>query len=271
VTDCEGIRMELSALAADDLAQAEADAVHEHLAGCPACARAFGHVREAAAALASAPLEHAPAPDLRDRVFSLVELEPVGRLVGGAAVEHDPPVDLERRALEHAGVSGHRSPGRWQRAGAVLAPGLAAALALLGWMGANWRSDANLAQSQLGPVGEPIGTAELTAEASSSSGPQVRLMRFSSEGYRLVLVCDGVPEAPPGHHYAVWLEGDLGRMPVGAFDIDGPEPVAYPFPVAVDPGEFRRVVVTLESEYGHALKPGVPMWVGEIDLGGATP
>jgi hypothetical protein len=268
---CEAVRPELPAYESGELSESEAAGIEAHLAGCRECKRELENVRDAAGALRSAPLGNAPPTELRDKVFSLVELEPVADLVRSAPVEHDPPVDLERSALQHAGVVGHRPPGRWQRAATVLAPGLAAAVALLGWLGANWRSDADLARSQLGPLGEPVGSAELTGETSSASGPQVNLMQFARDRYRLVLICDRVPEAPPGHHYAVWLEGDAGSMPIGAFDVVGGTPMAYSFPVAVDPSEFPRLVITLESQYDHPLKPGVVMWAGEIDLEGAAP
>lgn len=267
---CEDVLSDLPAYVAAGPGDAGTSAVERHLATCRSCTDTVRQIRDTVAVMRTAPLEHAPPPGLEDDVLSLVEIEPVGRLVRSAAVEHDPPIDLERRALEHAGVAG-RPQSRWQRTTTMLAPGLAAAVALLGWLGANWRSDADLARSQLGPLGEAVGTAELSAESTSASGPQVKIMKFAPGRYRLVLVCDDVPEAPTGHHYAVWLEGASGRVPVGAFDVDAGNPMAYPFPVAVDPADFPRIVITLESEYDHALKPGVPMWAGEIDLRRAIP
>jgi anti-sigma-K factor RskA len=166
----------------------------------------------------------APPGDLFERIRSQVEREHTG----GATV-----VELPRRRRRTPLVA----------TGSALAAAAAAVAITLAATG-----DSGLGEPALRTAIAPHGEAELTGDAE--------LFRPAEAGGVLVVDLAGVPPAPSGHHYEVWVlpEGSEAMIAVGTFTPTGAN-VRLELPLPL-PGEYAAVDISLEENGGPAGHSG---------------
>ena len=157
MTRCDEVRLEFHSYLMGELAPPVAQEVRRHVDSCHGCRAEMDRVAGVHRLLVDAPIDHVPGLHLEDDVFSLVELDRVGRLASEAPLTVEPPDDLERAALERAGVLAPRR----SRATMVLVPALGAATVVLAILGINWRSEADQMRDDLGPVGQTMQLVDL--------------------------------------------------------------------------------------------------------------
>jgi len=76
-------------------------------------------------------------------------------------------------------------------------------------------------------------------------------------GFVVALTIEGLPAAAPGSYFAAWLSGPRGDVPIGSFHqrVAGEQIRLWS---GVDPDEYPRLVVTLQSE-GDPPTPSGPV------------
>ena len=89
---------------------------------------------------------------------------------------------------------------------------------------------------------------------------QAELFAPESDSGRLVLELEDVPDAPAGHHYAVWVlrPGTGVEMePVGAFSPNGGSArLDLPLP---GPGEYVAVDISVQEDGGSPVHSGTSL------------
>ena len=263
MTRCDDTRLDFHSYLMGELSPPDAQEVRRHVDGCDPCRRELEDVAAAHKLLVDAPLEHSPGRRLEEDVFALVELDRVGRLASEVPLGVEPPVELERAALERAGVVGSRR----SRAATVLVPALSVATVVLGVLGINWRSEADRMREEAGPVGQ---TMELVRLQGDSVPPEdVELVSYGDAGYRVEM--DGaIRTAPDGYYYELWMVGASGRVSCGTF-VAGDEDTVHHFPVGVDPADYPYLQITLEPEDGDESMNGTVLWEGRLDYTASVP
>jgi hypothetical protein len=276
---CEDLRQELTGLATGDLVPDRRQVVEEHLAICSACSGELEEIRHTIEMARVAPLQEDVPERLERETFGFVELEPVTSLVSGAPLRHEPPLPLEGEALTRSGAFAPQARFRgWQRLAPVVAPGLAASLLILGFLGASWYSDAADARQRLsrvedrfGPWGDMVKRLELTPLSQATPAlPSVEaeLMRLPHDHYGLVLHLEDYPPTPQGYVCQLWLVGERGeRTPLGGFTVPGGnETRTFQIDVPVDPRDFPKVEVTLEPLNGDEGMQGLKIMEATLDF-----
>ena len=272
---CDDIRPELPGYVSGSLDELQRNVVEGHLKICADCRREADEINDLSALLSIAAVEHQPPEDLEEQVFGFIEHLPEADLVATAAVEHTPPEDLERKSLQRAGVlAGTKS--WWDRNATRLSPVLAAASLVFAAMGMNWRGDAQTSQAQItsleghyGKWGQPMGSVDLLdTGATSDAEVSAQVVDFQQQNYRVVFYTDKLPPTEPGYRYEVWLVGDQGRVSCGSFVIDHIAELSFPFTVGVNPLDYPTLEVTLEPNDGGPGADGDV--VLEAVLAGAT-
>jgi hypothetical protein len=259
------VRLEFHPYLLGELAPADAREVRRHVDSCDDCCHELARVRAVHKLLVDAPLDHTPVGGLEEEVFSLVALEPVGKLASEVPLGTEPPDDLEHAALLRAGVIAPRR----SRATTVLVPALGIATIVLGILGINWRSEADRMRDDFGAS---VDTMQLV-DSDGASGPPaettVELVRYADSAYKVVM--DGVvPPAPPGYYYEVWMTGPDGRVSCGTFyEADGE--TVHHFPIGVDPADYPYLQITLEPDDGDPSMNGEVQWEGDLGLVGSAP
>jgi anti-sigma factor RsiW len=205
------------AYALDALDEHDEQAYEEHLRSCELCRSDLSSFREAAAALAYA----APAPE--------------------------PPAGLRARILEQA--RSERSNviplrRRWTTpllgAAAAVAAMVALGLGIWAWSLHNDLSSTRDALSTQEAAQQIL--TDPAAQRTSVSGARGTLV--VAEDGRAVLSLSGIPDAPQGKTYEVWvIEGQTPR-PAGLFDEPGPVVLDERVP------EGATVAVTVEQDGG---------------------
>ncbi|MDQ3956759.1 MAG: anti-sigma factor [Actinomycetota bacterium] len=264
---CDAARAEFHSYLMGELDPPVAQAVRAHVDACAECKKALGEAAAAHRLLVAAPLEHSPGPRLEEEVFSLVELDRVGGLASDAGLGAEPPDELERAALDRAGVIA--APARRSRATTVLVPSLAVATVVLGVLGINWRSQADRMRDDFGAAGDTMQLVDLASSPEPPEDTTVEFVRYGDGNYKLVLEGD-VPPAPAGYYYEVWMSGPAGRVSCGTFTV-GDDSLVHNFPVGVDPRDYPFFEVTLEPDDGNEEMNGVLQWEGRLDLVDAAP
>lgn len=263
MTRCDDVRLEFHSYLMGELAPPDAHEVRRHVDACAECRRELEVVGGAHKLLVDAPLEHSPGPRLEEEVFSLVELDRVGRIASEVALLGEPPDGLERAALERAGVVGSRK----SRAATVLVPALGVATVVLGVLGINWRSQADRMREEAGPIGQTMQLVELRGD--SVPPEDVELVSYGDSGYRVEM--DGaIRSAPEGYYYELWMVGASGRVSCGTF-VAGDADTVHHFPVGVDPADYPYLQITLEPEDGDESMNGTVLWEGRLDYTASVP
>jgi anti-sigma-K factor RskA len=236
------------AYALDALDEHERRLFKQHLASCPPCAQEVAELRATAARLGMAAAAEPP-QRLRERVLAAV-----------ARTRQEPPL---------AAASRHALPPvsrrRWPLRVAVAAAALLLALSgTLGWLA--WRTERQLdtAQERLSRalgcadrvtsvVGAPDAVA-VTGTGATGGAATVVVSRSRGEG---LLLASGLPPAPVGHTYQVWLIGPPGPRSAGlvAAGTSGCDAV-----LAFPPGsDSERVGVTVEPAGGSPRPTTTPL------------
>lgn len=265
MTRCDEVRLEFHSYLMGELSPPLAQDVRRHVDSCGDCRAELARAGSVHRLLIDAPIDREPGPGLEDEVFALVELDRVGRLASEVPLAADPPDDLERAALERAGVLAPRR----SRAALVLVPTLGAATVVLAILGINWRSEADRMRDDLGAVGQTMQLVDLDGSPEPPEGTTVEFVRYGEDAYKVVM--DGaIPPAPDGYYYEVWMSGPEGRVSCGTFTA-GYEGTVHNFPVGVDPADYPLIEVTLEPDDGDESMNGTVQWEGRLDLVGAAP
>jgi hypothetical protein len=255
--DCEAIRLELAGFISEELDGATTSLIRDHLSGCDDCARELAALRGTIAALRAAPLQEEPGAELERRVLELATLESVGSMVSSAPLETEPPIDLEARSLVRAGVFDSVTAGRskWAKASMVLAPSLAAAAVLIGFVATQWHTRINELEDLFGPMGQKIATSQLTG-LNTANAASAEIFDADHRNYHLVLRAEHLPLTPPGYHYELWLSSDEGAISAGSFRVMGPEDNVFTFTIAVDPRNYPHFELSLEPDDGNPAHTG---------------
>jgi negative regulator of sigma E activity len=207
----------------------ESEALAAHLRECSECRTELEGLRGAAATIRDA-IRGTPTPDLRER--TLAHIASAGRLQPGAV----PPMVATQ---ETARTGAAQVPSAWaSRLTAVVA----AAAVILGFV--VWTQiDARLSAADAAAAEQQRSIAGLTYTASwalrvgsaadavairlASSGGQepTGTVLYSAERGELLVVANGLPDAPAGHEYRCWMDEGSGREPIGKMYVAGA--VAY--------------------------------------------
>lgn len=195
------------AYAVDALPDDEREVFEEHLRACSACSQEVGELVATAARLGAASASTPPA-GMRDAVLgqlSDVRQEPPARPVG------DNVVDLHRFSKRRQWMTNLVAPAAAVVAIAVL--GLSAIVANL-----NDRIEqVETASSQYEGI---VSAADARWIDVPDSGADVARVVVSPSRGEAVFVVDGMEPADVGSNYVLWLIGDDGAVPAGAFDVD---------------------------------------------------
>lgn len=263
MTNCDEVRLDFHSYLMGELAPHAAQEVRRHVDGCSDCADELARASSVHKLLVDAPLEHTPDARLEDEVFALVDLDRVGSLATEVPLAVEPPDDLERAALEHAGVVAPRR----SRAMTVLVPALGATTVVLGILGINWRSQADRMREDFGPLGQTMQLVRLEGASAPPEDKTVELVRYGGSGGYRVETETMFPQAPEGYYYELWMVGASGRVSCGAFTGGS----FHHFPVGVDPAEYPYLQITLEPEDGDESMNGTVQWEGRLDQTAALP
>jgi hypothetical protein len=217
----------------------EAETFAGHLAsGCPACRAEIDDLRLVVDVLPSGVHQVAPPPELKGRLMRVVRAE--AELLQAAGPEADRP---PRRAR-----SGHEArAGRWTWRGLLQRPQFAAALAcLLVAVGVG----GGLALSGGGPD---------TRIVSAQTGVPGTARLVLTDGEEGVLELDGVPQAPGGGIYQVWLKRP-GQDPVPSRTVFDVRPGGRASVRIAEPLEgVEAVLVTAEPSPGSPAPTSDPV------------
>lgn len=186
------------AYAVDALDHRERAEFERHLQGCPICRAEVESLREAAALLPETTAT-APPPALRDRV-----------LADAAAVRPLPP--------EVAPVTSLAQRRRPRRFAALLAA--AAAVVALGGGGVAWELGRDQAPQDKFSVIAGASDARTFTVPLEGGGQAVFVVSKQQNG--AYIQATGMPPAPSGHQYVLWLQHGLTMAPAGVMpDPDG--------------------------------------------------
>ncbi|MDQ3879032.1 MAG: anti-sigma factor [Actinomycetota bacterium] len=243
MTTCDRMREDLIAYAAGWLDPSAAERVDQHTASCTDCRHELERIRETAA------------------------------LVSGAPLDHTPPADLIDRSIVRAGIA-QQPPAAtgWQRVASVAAPALGVAAVALAAIGVYWHGQENHLAGRIrtihdaaGPTGVKLMSLHF-AGSTTSGVADGDLWHMPHDNYRLVIHAHGLPITPPGFHYEVWMSGADGRRAMaGSFRVLSDTQTVFPLFVGVDPAEYPHVEIRLEREDGDPALTGST--VMQADLG----
>ncbi|HEY7413144.1 MAG TPA: anti-sigma factor [Vicinamibacteria bacterium] len=224
----------------------------------------------------------AHAPGCAECRSELAAHEAVAARLGTAAAPVAPPAGLKRRTLAAAGVGGDRRSWAWVPA--TLAAGLAV-LAFTTHLDRNEarraledaRGEAARAEAGAATVRARLAEREsliallthretrltLLAAAPQGAEPTGRVL-WNPRSRRAVLMADGLPPAPPGKAYEVWVIAAGAPRAAGLFRPDADGRALFPLPDVPETAQARTFAVTLEPE------AGVPAPTGPMVLAGAV-
>lgn len=227
----DAVPLLLGAYALHAVDEPETDVLERHLATCSDCRRELDEYRETLATLVP-PLD--PSPELWSRIVSAL---PGTNGTAAAPPRSAAPRPARRRSLVPA-----------------LAALTAAAVA----------ATSTLLLTRAPDPGAPASRASLTAQGDPAVRGEAVLYDPGSPDGQLVLDLEGMPAAPNGHHYEVWVLRSTGggeMEAVGAFSVpaDGAVRLELPLP---GPGTYRAVDVSLEEDGGSPEHSGTSVASG---------
>ena len=238
---CRKARSELAGLLGGELPGHAGRRIEKHLDRCEECRRELASLKQVTSLVRAAPLEHAPPSELEERTIAVVTgtATPSRRVVSPAEVSRS-----RNRLLVSIGV-----------------PALAAALLITGFMAADWRSDVEDMESQLGAFkrtggGSPVQSLSFTSGTDEGPHADGELLVQPDGTYRLMMWVGDLSATPPGQHYEVWLSGEQGWVSAGSYKVATTGDVAWACPIGVRPSDFPEVWVTLEPDDGDPRRTG---------------
>lgn len=245
------VRDQAAAYALGALPPDEVPAFETAMAHDPAIAALVAEFRELAALIARSPGVASSRPELKSRVLARVASEKVHRL---------PAADPE---------SGRDRRGAWLAAAAVLLMGAAA---LLAWNLAKTRSELARIRTDLAIAQDSLAAQTLTLGTLLGGGEALTVVRLSSTGAqppgmqlfwnrragRGVLHAYGLPPAPPGRVYQLWLIRDGVPVPSQLFN-SGPDGEVLVTNFALPSGEGVTAAAVTEEPAGGSPQPTSPI------------
>jgi anti-sigma-K factor RskA len=225
----------LGAYALDALSEEEARRMDEHLASCPEHAAAAADLRWTQSRLALTVDEGQPSPELRARIMTAIEREP---LASGPPPEPSP----------HGGgrtAQYRRWAPRWQP--------LAVAAALLLSLGIG-----GLIGYRLNQTTQPI-VYNFPGDPSRAPGAEARLVYFKDRQQAL-LAATGLPRLTAGHVYEMWLIRSGVPVDEGIGTASDGRLTAQ---IAADLGHFDVLAITIEPGE-QALPTTTPILIGQL-------
>ena len=231
------------AYAVDALDDIERIRFEEHLAACADCRDEVASLRDSAWMLGSL-TDTAPPPELRDRLLAgIKEIRPL-----------PPETTPKHRADEVPEPSDASSGGRrfgWRT--------FAAAAAVLAMVGTGTVAAVELIRED---SSQTMSTAERVLNAKDATTVAVdlpgdaraRVVRSVSEN-RAVLVTSGMPAAPNGKVYELWLQHDDVMVPAGLMPDDSDQT----FVLKGDAADASAAGITVEPEGGSDEPTSAPI------------
>jgi hypothetical protein len=188
----------------------------------------------------------------------------VARLLEDPAVWAEVPPGLRARTLAEATGHAGGPVGRVTRPTRFGGPRrllLAAAVVLVSLMAAGGLS------LVLTRDAEPSGVEVALAGTEDLPGATATVeLRDEPAGVSVLLDVSGVPPAPDGSFYEVWLVGDTGKVSAGTFHRRGDEDRITLW-LGVDPAGYDAITVTRQPTEGGTTADGVVVLRGELPAG----
>jgi hypothetical protein len=246
VSECDEVRLDLPGYLRRELPAERMARVESHLSACAGCARVVREIDEVAGLAATAPVEHAPPPELEGRVLAVIR-DATTREGEGA------------RSASRVGARVASSlAGRWPRVAVVVAPALALLLVAAGATSlalrartAELEQRVDRLQERLAGPGETLDSVNFSGRLQRGGWAVGEVVRQDDHDYQIVVRGEGLSPTPPGHHFELWLSGNDGWASVGTFRVRSRDRVVLQFPVGVDVGNFTKLWVTLEPCDGN--------------------
>ncbi len=272
--DCERVRVELGPYIADQASEESRSFVEAHLDTCPDCRAELEELTLAAALVRRSPAELAPPEHLERRTFELIEQESTEAPARGRTVGAPVPISAGRRRIRKREPKPRRTESERPRLVAMLAPGIAAALVVLGFIGVRLYQDNNELRSELaqqeesfGRLGDRLDTVTLTSVQDTDMRLVTDIYRVEDDNYQLVLDAQNFPPCAKNHQYELWFAGNKGWVSAGSFKTTGDDNMTFQLHVALDPTEFPAMDLTLERIDGDPGRTGPAVMHSSIDSG----
>lgn len=214
------------AYAVDALDAEESVQFERHLTECPACSREVDSFKDAAAHLALTTAVEPSAP-LRERmVAGISRVRPLPPVIAGSA----PAAPFTSPA---------RGPRRRRRVVGFL--GAAGAAVVIGTSGVVWHQmSEDYRGSAYGAVVAADDSQTFTVPVDQGGTTSVVRSKKLNMAY---VVTTGLPSAPTGHHYVLWLQHDSIMTPAGVLPVRSDNKVLLAGDVATASG----LAVTVED------------------------
>lgn len=263
---CEKVSIELPFHLRGELDAVTELSVTEHLRGCETCRHDLVDLETTLQLIGSSAA--VPPAHMRTDVLSAVEASHLGPLLEHVVVP--PPPELRRRvlaAVEREGADPTSvavfSPRR-ARLPRLLAT---AALILAGVVGGYTLADSLNRDETNGVTAIPEGHETQVVALSGMGPPNASVRHYRHDNFRITLSVRGFEVTPVGSHYAVWVRGPEGDVPIGTFRLKHADDFDIPFAVGVNPSKYPEFVVTMEPNDGDPRLTGEVVTEGRFDLG----
>jgi anti-sigma-K factor RskA len=237
------------AYAVDALDDLERARFEQHLAVCPECRAEVASLRESAAMLGELNATPPPAA-LRDRV--LAGIQNIRPLPPEVSATVDEPAPLQQPRRSGSRTAARRSRVNWR--------GLGAAAAVLAVVGVGTVTAIDQLQDD---TSQSVSTADRVLRAADAQSIHVdlpgdasaRLVRSVSQR-KAVLITNGMPEAPSGKVYELWLQNRAGDMvPAGLMPDGGDQEVV----LDGDAASATAAGITVEPAGGSQSPTSAPI------------
>lgn len=235
------------AYALNAIPELERAAFERHLAECDACAQEVAELQATAARLGGAVAE-APPPELKAAVMAKI-----------GNIRQLPPI----------GSDGAAAPARARNPWPVRVLGMAAAVLLvvsvsMGVVLYRTQSDLEATQARAAAMSEILSAGDakvITGSAGELSGTVV----YSRERGDVLLLANGVPAAPEGKDYQVWLMGgDTPFHSVGLIT-DAADGRVLITDATGEVATATNIGITIEPDGGSAEPSTAPIMEMELD------
>jgi anti-sigma factor RsiW len=265
------VRPELVSFITGEASDETASLIRAHLETCGECRAELMELEMAAGLVRQSPAELAPPEGLEERTFELIEGRAPGVVGRGdtiTAPAAPAPVPLAPKRKERR----ERAERRRRPLVAILAPGIAAALVLLGFVGLRLYQDNKELKTQLAQqeqrvdrLGEEFDTVTLVSAESSKVRAEAEVYKLDNDNFQIVLATENFPSTPQGYQYELWFGGDQGWLSAGSFRTSGARTMTFDLHISGDASEFSKVDLTLEPIDGNPGHTGPPVMQGELD------
>jgi Anti-sigma-K factor rskA/Putative zinc-finger len=262
--DCEQVRVELVPYISGEASKETTSFVERHLDSCPDCRMELEELRVTAALVKTSPAELAPPQHLERRTFELIEQQSREAPARGETIDAPIPIESapkpQRRRIRQTVRKPRGASSDRPRLVAMLAPGIAAALVILGFVGVrlyqdnqDLRRELTRQEDAFGSLGEKLDTVTLTSAEDSEMRLVADIYEQDTDNYQLVLDAQNFPPCPDDYQYELWFQGEEGWVSAGSFKTTGDDNMTFRLHAALDPSEFPAMDLTLERIDG---KPG---------------